>query len=308
METAYASMSDAALCDLLFSEEDRLSRVVVDEFLRRGARIAPRLIEILDDDDAWEEELPGFWAPVHAAYILAAMKPEGAVEALVRALDNADVHDVEWIFDPVRWLLASFGPSALAHLRTVATDRAVREYVRIWVSEGVAGIGQAHAGCREEAASVLRSIVRDASSPPDVRTFAARELLDFLIPDDRELLLKAADGEIFAREDVERHFQRGHADLREPLDWLSFYDESKIQQRQAQWAQEDDHAHSPDAGDAVDNEVALFGKNDDVSAAVRDVLDAAESVPGQLQAVSKVGRNDPCPCDSGKKFKKCCGK
>ena len=24
--------------------------------------------------------------------------------------------------------------------------------------------------------------------------------------------------------------------------------------------------------------------------------------------VSKAGRNDPCPCGSGKKFKKCCGK
>jgi uncharacterized protein YecA (UPF0149 family) len=23
---------------------------------------------------------------------------------------------------------------------------------------------------------------------------------------------------------------------------------------------------------------------------------------------STVGRNDPCPCGSGKKFKKCCGK
>jgi len=22
----------------------------------------------------------------------------------------------------------------------------------------------------------------------------------------------------------------------------------------------------------------------------------------------KVGRNDPCPCNSGKKYKKCCGK
>ncbi|MBL9122991.1 MAG: SEC-C domain-containing protein, partial [Planctomycetaceae bacterium] len=22
----------------------------------------------------------------------------------------------------------------------------------------------------------------------------------------------------------------------------------------------------------------------------------------------RVGRNDPCPCGSGKKFKKCCGK
>ncbi|MCL0091229.1 SEC-C metal-binding domain-containing protein [Dehalococcoidia bacterium] len=25
------------------------------------------------------------------------------------------------------------------------------------------------------------------------------------------------------------------------------------------------------------------------------------------EAKPKVGRNDPCPCGSGKKFKKCCG-
>lgn len=25
------------------------------------------------------------------------------------------------------------------------------------------------------------------------------------------------------------------------------------------------------------------------------------------QALEKIGRNDPCPCNSGKKFKKCCG-
>jgi uncharacterized protein len=24
-------------------------------------------------------------------------------------------------------------------------------------------------------------------------------------------------------------------------------------------------------------------------------------------AAPKIGRNDPCPCGSGKKFKKCCG-
>jgi len=30
--------------------------------------------------------------------------------------------------------------------------------------------------------------------------------------------------------------------------------------------------------------------------------------PGQFQRETpKVGRNDPCPCGSGKKFKKCCG-
>jgi uncharacterized protein YecA (UPF0149 family) len=27
----------------------------------------------------------------------------------------------------------------------------------------------------------------------------------------------------------------------------------------------------------------------------------------QRRPPEKVGRNDPCPCGSGKKFKKCCG-
>lgn len=26
------------------------------------------------------------------------------------------------------------------------------------------------------------------------------------------------------------------------------------------------------------------------------------------RAAPKIGRNDQCPCDSGRKFKKCCGK
>ena len=33
----------------------------------------------------------------------------------------------------------------------------------------------------------------------------------------------------------------------------------------------------------------------------------AVSEAGALQRTDKVGRNDPCPCGSGKKFKKCCG-
>ena len=32
-----------------------------------------------------------------------------------------------------------------------------------------------------------------------------------------------------------------------------------------------------------------------------------ESIPGESTArSSKIGRNDPCPCGSGKKFKRCC--
>ena len=30
--------------------------------------------------------------------------------------------------------------------------------------------------------------------------------------------------------------------------------------------------------------------------------------PSPVKAGPKVGRNDPCPCGSGKKYKNCCGK
>jgi preprotein translocase subunit SecA len=33
-----------------------------------------------------------------------------------------------------------------------------------------------------------------------------------------------------------------------------------------------------------------------------------EQAPVSPRRVKKVGRNDPCPCGSGKKYKKCCGK
>jgi preprotein translocase subunit SecA len=35
-----------------------------------------------------------------------------------------------------------------------------------------------------------------------------------------------------------------------------------------------------------------------------------QSTPGKPEPVKvkKVGRNDPCPCGSGKKYKKCCGR
>jgi len=35
---------------------------------------------------------------------------------------------------------------------------------------------------------------------------------------------------------------------------------------------------------------------------------AEEEKKNQPIKTEKVGRNDPCPCGSGKKYKKCCGR
>jgi SEC-C motif domain protein len=45
----------------------------------------------------------------------------------------------------------------------------------------------------------------------------------------------------------------------------------------------------------------------DTSARVADQRPHASSSQPVRQSTPKVGRNDPCPCGSGKKYKKCCG-
>jgi uncharacterized protein YecA (UPF0149 family) len=35
--------------------------------------------------------------------------------------------------------------------------------------------------------------------------------------------------------------------------------------------------------------------------------DLGVNAPESQRGIPKIGRNDPCPCGSGKKYKKCCG-
>lgn len=54
----------------------------------------------------------------------------------------------------------------------------------------------------------------------------------------------------------------------------------------------------------VHTEVALFAREDG-----KWVYTGAQPMRGQTikRETPKIGRNDPCPCGSGKKYKKCCG-
>jgi len=45
----------------------------------------------------------------------------------------------------------------------------------------------------------------------------------------------------------------------------------------------------------------------DVSADTAESKKPAERPPTPVRSGPKVGRNDPCPCGSGKKYKACCG-
>jgi preprotein translocase subunit SecA len=55
---------------------------------------------------------------------------------------------------------------------------------------------------------------------------------------------------------------------------------------------------------------AAAAKRSGVADSSSEAYEAAQAATRTVVAprsVTKVGRNDPCPCGSGKKYKKCCG-
>jgi uncharacterized protein len=67
------------------------------------------------------------------------------------------------------------------------------------------------------------------------------------------------------------------------------------------------HEVPVDIDDRLDDDAALIPRMILVLRKLARVREAARR-PAPLSRRSKVGRNDPCPCDSGKKYKRCCAR
>src|SRR5689334_15836543 len=129
------TLSDDDLLQQLATEEDQLPRAVVDEVLRRGERLAPALLRLVDDRTAWEQPVPACFAPLHATVLLAALKPPGVVEPLLRAVRTAIELDELFITDHADLLLAACGDAALDRLIAAARDAAQPFELRLSVNE-----------------------------------------------------------------------------------------------------------------------------------------------------------------------------
>lgn len=52
---------------------------------------------------------------------------------------------------------------------------------------------------------------------------------------------------------------------------------------------------------------AIIAEKDRIIAGLQQMHDYLQMRVDEMNSISKVGRNDPCPCGSGKKYKHCCG-
>jgi hypothetical protein len=118
---------------------------------------------------------------------------------------------------------------------------------------------------------------------------------------------------LFFVDDVDRAYEHGQIDRQRYFDdWLSFYDAAEIAARQARWKREDEaRAARRRQGSGCDD--GGLPANPASPAETRQPGGPGQGAPlpsvprGAAMTVPKVGRNDPCPCGSGRKHKRCCG-
>ena len=290
-----ASHSVPELMRLLLRNEDRVPRNLIDECARRGDEMAESLGELLHKDYYWgDDQTHGeWWLRYHAVMILGLIPTARAGILLIdfmHRISETENHDLaDWLSGAWPVLFRNKPAAVVQQLRKLADDREEDGLLRLdavctviaatrpdspWPAQSALDWAAAIAFNRDEAL-VLRSLIGSM-------------LLEFARPAHRRKLesladMQSDDGRVFGRDDITRAYATGgQAPDWERFDdpWAFFYSPEAFEQRQRDFAEAD-----------------LYPQDDE------DLLPAEATY---VRPTSKIGRNDPCPCGSGKKYKKCC--
>lgn len=242
-------LGDNDLLDLLFTEEDRLPRSVVDEITRRGERLRDNLTAIIRDEANWRGCDHEQWAVRHAVFILGAFASAEDLPTLILASRYADKYDDDWIGDSLDAIFGSIGMPMLGPLRAIAADKSNPWYVRNTAMDGLASIVMKHPEEERAVFDLMAQLLTDETEDREIRGAAGNILLDFKqISYHKNLLAYAHEEDHLADEDPLYDGWFDEDDVREMMsseatrhlrqytkDWLRFYDPSEIEQRQRHW-------------------------------------------------------------------------
>ena len=300
-EEELAELSPFELTDLIIENEDRVPRNVIDECARRGDGMTEHLRQLHEDDFLWDAEGSDgqWWLRLHAAMILGQIPSEQAGLLLLELMRRTDLEEDEnlqgWVSGYWPALFRNKPDSVLPVLRAMCEDRNLDWFTRVNAFDPVIAAASRKGGeTLEQALAWLAKIAKDEKEDWECRMGAAGLLLDFPRAQYRPLLesLEAQQtglGNHYDRQEIER----AYAGQPDPPQWVrfenpwQFYEPDAITERQKRWREED-------ARDALQD------SHED-----EDYPDLDFQEP-YARPEPKVGRNDPCPCGSGKKYKKCC--
>jgi hypothetical protein len=211
------------------------------------------------------------WAPMHAWRALGQLRAEAAVAPLLGFLDSINDDDVADMEIPE--VFGMIGPVAIPPIAAYLSDRRHSEWSAGKAIRGITAIVKRHPESRDTGVAILISRLQPHKDEnPTTSGFAVADLIDL--------------NAIEAIDPIREAFGRGAVDISVAGDIEDVEIELGLRDRRATKAP---------------NYMARFGDWGPIPG--RPPVPTAGSALPKRQ---EVGRNDPCPCGSGKKYKKCC--
>ena len=291
-----ANLDLPGLINLMIVDEDRVPRNVIDECARRGDTMVDHLSRQVDDSRDWYGESSGeWWLKLHAVMILGLIPTERAGLLLVkfmRRMSREEDHDLQdWLASCWPALFQNKPESVLQALHAFCEDCAVDWYIRVNAFDAVVAAARRRGNdALEQALEWLAGIVANEEEDWNLRLCTGNTLLDFPRIQYRSMLedmvvRQSGFGVHFSQEEVERTYvtMQDKADRERFNDPWKFYSPSEIAERQQRWEKEDAENDARERGGDYGYDETTY-----------------------VRPEPKIGRNDLCPCGSGKKYKKCC--
>jgi hypothetical protein len=180
----------------------------------------------------------------------------------------------DWITEDMPYVLAAFGPGGFDTLASMVADTSLDEYVRDGAARALVIISQEHPEIKSRSVEVLKKAITDEGDE-SARSILADTLAEFKDVDALPFI-----EDLFKKEMIDT----AHVDYDTVLDI---------------YAGKFDHLQRFVPRDPLD---IFIPRQDNFYRKNNPLPKSVERHAGK----TKVGRNDPCPCGSGRKFKKCC--
>lgn len=250
------------------------------------------------------------WAPVHAWRALGQLRVAEAVAPLLTLFQRIEDFDDDWVATDLPKTLAQIGAPAIASVADYLADATRSEWGRVAAAAALGHMGNVNPELRAVCVARLAwQLEKFADQPETVNTFVISALWDLHAVEALPVIEAAfASGRVDESvngdfEDVQIHFglktKREHPP--KPNSLTAMHGQMAGLREQI----EDYEQENAELRETLEVLQAIASPDTKSS----DPLDDSEfdSPPEPYIAPPKIGRNEPCPCGSGKKYKKCCG-
>ena len=289
----------------------KFPRDAISEAIRQKDKIIPELLAIINDPpNLFQkcEQQPEYMGHIYALFLLAQFRVMGTFPLIIAIFGEPSEHSLtllgdEFVIEDVPRILASVYEGDLSSLKCIIENPSANEYVREAMLKVLLILAIHEKIQREGIVTYLSFLIREKlERTPSIlwcgiakicAELAAGELLEDIRGAFAEDLV---DPLYITVEDVEQEIVRGWDRNLKRIATNPHYQLVKDVVREMEWWACFQKSEPQNLAPNFSVPKKFTGKRDQI-----------QSDPHQKTPL-KIGRNEPCPCGSGKKYKKCCGK